>query len=275
MKQLNFKKWVKHLMSNLTICRIKGIDIQLNISFSVLFLFFVFMLAPIWEIQSFFGYRIKYFGYVISTLFTIVFFISVLLHELAHVYVNLKYNISTPRVVFFILGAGAVVRGYFKNPKEEFLSAGAGLVVSGFVAIIFYGLYWFCEKILGYKLFVSGITTFFYIMGDMNLFLILINIVPAFPTDGGRCLRSLIWWMNGNITKSTLIATIISWVICALITVFIIIQNYQGKFWIFLAIFFIALGSLLEFLSVKTGKKELEILQEFFNKFKLIKYNEA
>lgn len=250
------------------ICKIYGIDIKFHYSYLILFSYLVLLTKDFWE-----GSAFRYFGifkieYIIATAFVVVFTANILIHELAHGIVNNKEGLITKKIIFFLLGAGACTDDYFKNPGQEFRSSSAGIFASMILTAFWFALYFIAEKYFDLILFESGISTFFYFSGYMNMWLVIINIIPAFPTDGGRMLRSLIWAASNDLIKSTKISAFLSYLISLSFICFIYINDINGKFWFTITVIFIIFASWVELKIVKTGKSENKIVKEFLQKLK-------
>lgn len=125
-----------------------------------------------------------------GTLAAIVFFACVLLHELGHSYVALRYRSKIRGIVLIIFGGIAQVEDIPRQPRPELNIALAGPAVNFVIAGVGFGLLqlpmWELSTILELGGVLLGIITFY------NLVLGLFNLVPAFPMDGGRVLRSLL-----------------------------------------------------------------------------------
>ncbi len=132
---------------------------------------------------------------------SLLFFGSVLAHELAHSVVAQAAGIKIRSITLFIFGGVSQMTEEPKRPQVEFRMALAGpatsLVVGGiFLAIHFY--------LAGIPEFVKAIS---FWLGWINLVLAGFNLIPGFPLDGGRVLRALLWWRSGALLKATRIAS--------------------------------------------------------------------
>jgi Zn-dependent protease/CBS domain-containing protein len=127
---------------------------------------------------------------IMGGLAAIIFFACVLLHELGHSYVALKYRSKIRGIVLIIFGGIAQVEDIPRQPKPELNIAVAGPSVNFVISAAGFGLLqlpvWQTSKLLELLSVLLGIITFY------NLVLGLFNLIPAFPMDGGRVLRSLL-----------------------------------------------------------------------------------
>ncbi len=126
----------------------------------------------------------------------VLLFVSVLLHELGHSYVALKYRIPIGQITLFIFGGVAHMRKEPPSPRAEFLIAIAGPIVSFALAGICLGFVALVEIIPAGNAF-RGLVALSALLGMVNTQLGLFNLIPGFPLDGGRALRAGLWaWTN-------------------------------------------------------------------------------
>lgn len=140
--------------------------------------------------------------WVMGAIAAIALFLSVLLHELAHSIVALGFGMSVQSITLFIFGGVSQIAGEAQRPRHEFLIAVVGPVTSLALAGIFWGL----GEIL--QLPPSPVAAIVSYLGVINLLLGIFNLLPGFPLDGGRVLRSIVWGATGNLSKATFVATV-------------------------------------------------------------------
>lgn len=130
-------------------------------------------------------------------------FVSIIAHEVAHAVIAEYYHMPIESITLFIFGGVAEMRGDPSHPKGEFLMAIAGPIMSGLMGLFF----WAAAEL--YQLyFLPGPTTEVLIyLGNINLLIAVFNMVPAFPLDGGRALRAIIWKVKNNLVLATRIAS--------------------------------------------------------------------
>lgn len=138
----------------------------------------------------------------LSGLYSLGVVASVLAHELAHVGVARRFNISCRLISLNALGGQAFMENKFKSPREEFLVAVAGPVVS-IALLLFFGLLSYTVRDPD-KLSPISLSIFF--VAVVNGLLGVFNLIPAFPMDGGRVLRAALWKFSGNLKTATKIA---------------------------------------------------------------------
>ena len=138
----------------------------------------------------------------------LLFFVSLLAHELSHSLVARRYDIRVPRITLFLFGGMAEIESEARTPSSEFAIAIAGPLMS--LAIAFA-----CTAIAGNALGMAGIDaivedpqqgmqsvspaiTAALWLGSVNFMLAVFNMIPGFPLDGGRVFRALIWRLTGD-----------------------------------------------------------------------------
>lgn len=192
----------KILNKTFTIGQIKGIDFKIHWSF-VFVVFLVIIIGQDKYLNS--GGRTQFF-----ITFTILFF-SVILHELGHVIAAKYLNVIPKDIIISALGGIARIESLKDKPKKEVLISSAGPLMNLilFLASLLYVLLISKEFIQISELNTFIYTDYFsivYKIGFINLLFFILNLIPAFPMDGGRVLRALLSIKFGNI-KATKIAS--------------------------------------------------------------------
>ena len=186
-------------------------------------------------------------------------FLSIIIHEFSHSLVARKYGMDIKGITLFVFGGVAEMKDEPETPKIEFLMAIAGPIASLLLSLLFGALY---QAAAAVELPVPVVAILGY-LGAINLLLAIFNMIPAFPTDGGRVLRSILWWIKGDIRWATRTASRIS-VIFAMFIIFIgfmhlIRGNVIGGVW------WILIGSFL-FSAANSSYQSLLIKQSFAGK---------
>lgn len=150
---------------------------------------------------------------LLGVMTSLLMFTSVLLHELAHSFVALSRGINVPRITLFIFGAAAQIETEPKKAPDEFVMALAGPAVSVLLAVVFGLLYFLFD---GWAAEIPALSALFYWLAYINAFLALFNLVPGFPLDGGRVLRSLIWGATRDAGRATRIASLVGRIVAFL-----------------------------------------------------------
>jgi len=130
-------------------------------------------------------------------------FICVILHELGHAMVAKHYKLPISQITLFIFGGVAEIKKEPKTPKVEFLMAIAGPIVSVLLSAGLYGLTLIGRR-FGWPIPVVAITAY---LALINIILAVFNMIPAFPLDGGRIFRSILWWIKKDEGWATKVAT--------------------------------------------------------------------
>lgn len=157
---------------------------------------------------------------------TILFFLSLLAHEMAHALVAMRKGIEVEGITLFIFGGMARTRSEASSPGAEFQIAGVGPLASLLLAAAFYGLAALAET-REWSLAVLGVAGH---MGFLNLALAIFNVLPGFPLDGGRLLRSALWKATGSLKKATRVSTVVGkWLGWGLIALGVWALAVQGE----------------------------------------------
>jgi Zn-dependent protease/CBS domain-containing protein len=136
---------------------------------------------------------------------SVLFFGSVMVHELMHSIVSQRQGVPVQSITLFFLGGVSQITSEPKQPTDELRMAIVGPLSSLLIGGIFFGIYFGWRNV---DIFAAQfITAIAYWLGLINLFLGVFNLIPGFPLDGGRVLRSLIWWRSGNLKSATRIAS--------------------------------------------------------------------
>ncbi len=131
----------------------------------------------------------------------LLLFVTVLIHELAHALVAKRRGLDVPRITLFIFGGVSHMQRQPKSAGEEFQIAAAGPATSLVIAIVM-GIAAFLLGDLNEKL-----EAILWYLALVNVLLAAFNILPGFPLDGGRVLRSIAWKRTGSFRKATRIAS--------------------------------------------------------------------
>jgi Zn-dependent protease len=194
------------LRGGIPIGRIFGISIRLHFSWFFIFALVTWALAavyfpttyPAWSLELKIG---------AGLLTSLLFFASVLIHELCHSIVALHEGIQIQSITLFFLGGVSQMTGEPKTAGDEFRMAAAGPFSSLVLGGIFLGIYFALRgsSVLSNQ-FGAAVS---YYLGFINILLGVFNLIPGFPLDGGRVFRSIIWWRTKNLQSATRVASII------------------------------------------------------------------
>ncbi len=130
-------------------------------------------------------------------------FFSIIVHEFAHSVVARRHGMPMKGITLFIFGGVAEMGEEPPGPRSEFLMAIAGPISSFAMAVVFYAIQ-AAGKIGGLPQAVNGVVGY---LALINGLLGAFNLIPAFPLDGGRALRAIIWNIKGDLRRATLISS--------------------------------------------------------------------
>ncbi len=137
-------------------------------------------------------------GMVISTML----FISILIHELSHSLVSYRFGLKVERISLFILGGKTQIEGLPPRPGIDLQMALSGPAVS----LLLYLSLSLLALILGRSGVPETLKMAVFYSAQVNIILVLLNIIPIFPLDGGRVLRAIIWHIKGDFYQATKVA---------------------------------------------------------------------
>ena len=224
------------------VARILGIDIRIHISWVLIFLLVLLSLAdqvfpdwyPQWSQQK---------TFLISAIAALLFFASVLLHELAHAIVALRFKMSVSSITLFLLGGVANLTKEPPSARAEFFMASAGPLTSltiGALAFLVQQLVTNNIDVVPSLQPVEGVARY---LSFINIAVALFNLVPGFPLDGGRVLRSIIWGVRRDRVAATRIAARGGQLVAGLMVVYGVSRALDGEamtgLWMFLIAYFL------------------------------------
>jgi Zn-dependent protease len=202
--------------------RIWGIPIGLDYSWFLVFILITWTLAVSYYPAEFNNWPVAQY-WLVAAATAILLFVSVLLHELGHSVMAMHYKIPVRRITLFIFGGVAEIGAEPPNAGAEFWIALAGPAVSLALAVIF--------RLLQFVL--TGIAPLLALaeyLAYINGVLIIFNLIPGFPLDGGRILRAIIWGISHSFSRATLIAANVGRAIAFLFILAGVWQMLSGNF---------------------------------------------
>ncbi len=175
---------------------------------------FLVLFLMIWWLSSYFqrvltdSSNTVAFGIAVAA--TVLFFLSLLLHELGHALTARRFGIGTSGIDLWLFGGVAKLTRDSKSPKEEFYVAAAGPAVTAVIVGVCAGLGALVSKMAGVVDSATfqdvsttpGVALIGY-LGLINLVLLVFNLIPAFPLDGGRIARAIAWKVTGDRSRGT------------------------------------------------------------------------
>ncbi len=186
------------LSNTLRLGRLFGIELKLDYSWFIIFVLMTWSLAGHYFPMIHPGWPVRVY-WVMGVVTALLFFASVMAHELAHSFVSQAQGVPVRDITLFIFGGAARISQEPKSAQHEFLMALAGPVASLVIAILF-GLVWLVSEPISPLLHALAAW-----LGWINLALALFNLIPGFPLDGGRVFRAIVWSITGNLRRATLI----------------------------------------------------------------------
>jgi Zn-dependent protease/predicted transcriptional regulator len=211
--------------SQIKLGRIFGIEIGLHYSWFVIAVLIAFSLAahfhqirPDWTQQSVWS----------AAAFTaILFFAALLLHELAHSIVAKSRGLNVRAITLFALGGVSQIESEPPDAKSEFWIAAVGPLTSLIIGLVFI---WIAKLSAGAApgeapTLVAAVLLW---LGYINVALAVFNLIPGYPLDGGRILRSILWWISGSAQRATRWASQIGQVVGFLFILFGLYRFFVG-----------------------------------------------
>ena len=207
---------------NIPVGRILGIPIGLDYSWFVIFGLLTWMLAGSYYPAEFKNWPPLMY-WLVGAATALLLFVSVLLHELGHSVVALRYNIPVRSITLFLFGGVAQIGAEPPSAVAEFLIAIAGPLVSLTLAVVFYAV----EPLVAGMEPLLGLVKY---LAYINLALVLFNLIPGYPLDGGRVFRAIVWAITKNMRRATLIAANVGRFF-AMVFIFVgVWQMFSGNF---------------------------------------------
>jgi Zn-dependent protease/predicted transcriptional regulator len=219
------------------IFRVAGTDVKVHVTFLMLLAFYG--LGGYQEGGS--------TGLLLSVGFALAVFTCVLLHEFGHILMARRFGVRTPDVILLPIGGVARLERMPDQPRQEFLIALAGPVVTLLIALGLYGY-------LNFKGVQTAIFTLDFagdsplaLLMQINFMLLFFNLIPAFPMDGGRVLRALLA-MRVGLTRATRIAATVGQFFAFAGGMYGLVN---GQFMLVVIAFFVFLGAGAELTAVE------------------------
>ena len=190
------------MAATFTLGRIAGIRIGVNWTVLAIFLLITFGLAGQVLPDAHPGEPALAY-WVAGLLAALVFFASLLAHELAHATLARRNGIEVEGITLWLFGGVARIQGEAPDPAAEFRIAGVGPLVSLVLGFVFGVAAWLLGATGAHPLVVESAGW----LSGINVLLAVFNAIPAAPLDGGRLLRSFLWWRTGDRLSSTIRAS--------------------------------------------------------------------
>ena len=211
------------------ICRIWGVDVIVDYSWVVIFFLLTYSMAEAFFPEVHKGYE-RLWYWMMGIAVTTLTFISILIHELAHVWISTKRSIKITSVRLFIFGGMAETSSEPKVGRDEFLIALAGPAASTLLGIMFAFVY------ISIMTYTNPIPTIVQWAAMSNLALAFFNLAPGFPLDGGRILHAFLWDHWNDMARATRMVSHIGNIMAIFLIVFGMLQiifykNFISGIW--------------------------------------------
>ncbi|CAN5846694.1 site-2 protease family protein [soil metagenome] len=183
--------------------RLLGLRVRLHATWILVLALIVFSLAAIGANEP--APLEEPLRWLIGVVVAILFFVSVLLHELVHALVARRLGAPATEITLLVFGGTPHLAREVHEPRQEALISLAGPLFSLFIGGLLLGGWWLTYQLAGVVgLLVSSVAWW---IGLSNLLLGGVNLLPAFPLDGLRLLRAVLWRMSGDFLRATRLAT--------------------------------------------------------------------
>ncbi|MBI4281916.1 MAG: site-2 protease family protein [Chloroflexi bacterium] len=180
--------------------RLFGVEIRVHFSWVFVFLLVAWSLATRYLPTEYPGWTKSAYWWV-GSLSSLLLFASVLVHELSHSLVAQAKGRKLRGITLFFLGGVSEIEEESANPGEEFLVSVVGPATSFVLAAVFWVVFIAAPPSSSKVQAVAGYLSF------INLVLGAFNLLPAFPLDGGRVLRAVVWKVTGSSSKANVVAS--------------------------------------------------------------------
>jgi Zn-dependent protease/predicted transcriptional regulator len=225
-------------LSGFSLFRIGGIEIVIDYSWFIIFFLVIYTMSESYFPQSHQPYTTHQY-WIMGVVTAVLFFISILVHELAHSFVAIKQGVQVTSIRLLIFGGMAQVASEPKNGRQEFLIALAGPATSMALGMFFLGIYSF-YAVSNRMTPTAGIA---FWLASANILLAVFNMIPGFPLDGGRILRAFLWDHWDDMARATKVVSQLGNAFALFLIIlgllqFLIAQSYVSGLWIvFLGLF--------------------------------------
>lgn len=240
-------------MGQINLFRLFGIQIKLDYSW-----FFIFFLVG-WTLTVFYFPRSfpalsAESHFVMGLTATLLFFGSIVFHEMMHSLVALRNGLPIQSITLFLFGGVSSLREEPQNAGVEFRVAIAGPLGSLLLAVLFSAI-WLVGPGLGVPILITGVAQY---LGFINLLLAIFNLLPGFPLDGGRVFRSVLWYFTNSLSRATYYASwggrLLGWSLVGLGVLAVLAGGLINGVWFILIGWFLAQAA-------EAGYRQVELRQ--------------
>ncbi|HET8861666.1 MAG TPA: site-2 protease family protein [Solirubrobacterales bacterium] len=196
--------------AGMTLFRVRGIRISVDFSWFIVLFLIIFWLSGSYRDELDLAQNDSE-PYVLAVVSALLFFGSILLHELGHAFVAIRKGIGVSAITLWMFGGVARLDNDSDTPGTEFKIAIAGPLVSGAIVLVCAAAFLLIDgpdklgdaALARNNATSSGVAAVIAWLGSINLIVLIFNLVPAFPLDGGRIARAVAWWRTGSRNTGT------------------------------------------------------------------------
>jgi Zn-dependent protease/predicted transcriptional regulator len=214
------------LRSQIKLGRIGGIAIGLHYSWFIIAFLIAFSLAAHFHsVRPGWDQTITWTAAVITA---VLFFVTLLLHELAHSILAKSRGLKVREITLFALGGVSQIESEAPDAKSEFWIG----IVGPLTSFVIGGICILIARLSGWPPGTEPVNPALAVLlwlGYINIALAGFNMIPGYPLDGGRVLRSVAWWITGSMDRATRIASQIGQVVAFLFILFGLFRFFVGE----------------------------------------------
>jgi len=233
------------IFRSFTLTRLFGIQIKINASWAFIALLIAWSLAEGFFPAVYEGLDRRLYWWMAAA-GVIGLAISIIAHELSHSLAGRAFGIEVKTITLFLFGGAAQMEDEPPTARSEIIMAAAGPAMSLALAGLFNMLAAFTAPLSHPLALVLGY------LAILNLLLAVFNLLPAFPMDGGRVLRGVIWARTGDLRRATRIASragaAFGWILSGLGLVMIFGGAFAGGLW------WILIGQFIRFAALSSWR---------------------
>jgi Zn-dependent protease/CBS domain-containing protein len=224
------------LNANVRLFRLWGIPVEINASWVLVLVFMTWTFAtnyyPFYFPETFSGAELWILGFLTA----IFLFLSILMHEFSHSIVAVKSGIPIKKITLFMFGGVARMERDVESPLDELKTAAAGPAMTVLLVGVFFAL----SRIFERSTIPHALV---YSLMRINMVVLVFNMIPGFPLDGGRILRAGLWYRSGNFIRATRIASGVGKVFAVFLVLlgflYIFLGSFIGGLWMIFIGFFL------------------------------------
>jgi Zn-dependent protease/predicted transcriptional regulator len=186
--------------STIRLFKLFGIPVELDLSWILILMLVTWTFATRYYPSNFPGMFTIGENWLLGFITALLLFVSILMHEFSHSLVASRNGLPIRRITLFMFGGVAQMDRDVDDPRVELKMAAAGPLMSVFLVVLFYVSSMLFRNLLILPVILGS-------LAYLNILVLVFNLVPGFPLDGGRILRAAIWYKTGDIRRATKIAS--------------------------------------------------------------------